>query len=165
MRAGTCHNGMLFSPVGTDRVPPARGEWGIGQRALGPTTHATTHAPYDRSPMACETLPHRRDRVPTCGCLVSQPPGLLTIPDCLGRGNNDEHREGQKGEGGMARCTRPRMDPDGGMPVRVGGTEGGRKGWWVHQGEGAGQGCIGRGGRYPSFPPPGRPAYAQPLSP
>ena len=27
------------------------------------------------------TLPHRRDWVPTFGCLVSQPPRLLTIPE------------------------------------------------------------------------------------
>ena len=27
------------------------------------------------------TLPHRHNWVPTFGCLVSQPPGLLTIPE------------------------------------------------------------------------------------
>ena len=35
---------------------------------------------------ACVTLPHRHDWVPTFGCLVSQPPRLLTIPEALARG-------------------------------------------------------------------------------
>ena len=33
-----------------------------------------------RCPTACVTLPHRHHWVPTFGCLVSQPPRLLTIP-------------------------------------------------------------------------------------
>ena len=34
-----------------------------------------------RCPTACVTLPHWLDRVPTFGCLVSQPSRLLTIPE------------------------------------------------------------------------------------
>ena len=33
-----------------------------------------------RCPTACVTLPRRRDWVPPFGCLVSQPPRLLTVP-------------------------------------------------------------------------------------
>ena len=32
-------------------------------------------------PTACVTLPHRHDWVPASGCLVSQPPRLLMIPE------------------------------------------------------------------------------------
>ena len=56
-------------------TPVCREGVGLGWVGLGPGSRERL------CPMACVTLPHRRDRVPTLGCLVSQPPRQLAIPE------------------------------------------------------------------------------------
>ena len=71
---------MRFGFAGT--VPPLQWpRYGSPRLGVGGGVKLGLSLRQRRCPPACVTLPHRHDRVPTFGCLFSQPPRLLTIPE------------------------------------------------------------------------------------